>query len=583
MSYQLKVIKDQPIGFWPLDETTGTVAIDYSGCGNNGSYQNGYTNGLMPLVSGGVQGSIIRDNTSISLPILNNYYGNSGYPAIADTNSLDNDFSLEVWFYPNIVSVDETVILADSNSEVGIYYEDGDIVFKFGQYITRYTLAHISKSHYIVASYSPSYINLYIDAVLVSTTAITEPVSLSESGLSLSIGPAPTGDTFIVDAPAAYRYELKPYQINSHYSDLESIPPFQVAFPDGGRIFEIYDNNISTAYSYSYPGNKPWNYLITDGLYYNSEEQYISVSKTTDSLPAIIELYDFISIPSGIEASSSKIEWNGTNGVDVFVSLDGVAYDPCVSGSQIPNFTLSDFSLETGIYLKIVISTSDSSKFIPRLYSLALSFYNDHILYSSNSPDYISAFGDTLFSLGGYRKPILSRDSRNGIRAFNDSGFYINTEEMIKSIEFFYTPTLINNGSLVSSVSGLGAASNYSWSSGTVSKTNIAAIYVNGINKTSETNTSQVFKEQSGLQHIVIVFSSPISEQIKFNHSSAGSSSSLYQNIALYTDELNSTKVSEHYNLYTERSISVSDDSSIQLTESAVSSYNYDWIVIQNV
>lgn len=34
MTYKLKVIKDYPIGFWLLDEISGNVAEDNSGCGN---------------------------------------------------------------------------------------------------------------------------------------------------------------------------------------------------------------------------------------------------------------------------------------------------------------------------------------------------------------------------------------------------------------------------------------------------------------------------------------------------------------------------------------------------------------------
>jgi len=31
MSYQLKVIKDYPIGFWPLDESSGSTAAEQLG------------------------------------------------------------------------------------------------------------------------------------------------------------------------------------------------------------------------------------------------------------------------------------------------------------------------------------------------------------------------------------------------------------------------------------------------------------------------------------------------------------------------------------------------------------------------
>jgi hypothetical protein len=64
MSYQLKVIKDNPVGFWALDETTGTTASDISGCGNSGTYSGGITNGLIPLIPGGLQGSLITNSKS---------------------------------------------------------------------------------------------------------------------------------------------------------------------------------------------------------------------------------------------------------------------------------------------------------------------------------------------------------------------------------------------------------------------------------------------------------------------------------------------------------------------------------------
>ena len=53
MSYYLNVIKDSPIGFWKLDESSGTIAADSSGCGNNGTYTGSFSSNIMPLVYGG--------------------------------------------------------------------------------------------------------------------------------------------------------------------------------------------------------------------------------------------------------------------------------------------------------------------------------------------------------------------------------------------------------------------------------------------------------------------------------------------------------------------------------------------------
>lgn len=579
MSYQLKVIKDQPVGFWALDEISGTSASDSSGCGNSGTYSGGITNGLIPLIPGGLQGSLITNSKSISFPIVNNYYGSSSYASLADKNSLDNDCSFEVWFYPKFITTNETVIFGNSTDLVGLFYDSGDIVFKFGQYTARHTLSHISKSHYIVGTYSPSEIKLYVDGEIKSTTSITDPPSLSQSGLTLNAGPTlSASDSFVIDAPAVYRHALQISKIINHYSEIQPIPAQQVAFPDSGRIFEIQDDNISTAYSYSYPGNKPLNYLIADGLYYNTEEEYISIVKSDLGGAASVEVLDFISIPSGIEANSSKIEWSGSNGIAVSINDQ-----PCVNGGEIPNYSIDSFSSETGLNIKITISSSDVSKYIPRLYGLSITLYNDQSVFASNSADYINHLSTESFTLGSKKYPILSRDSRNGIKTFSGCGFNLNTEELISTVEFFYTPSALSNSGLISSVSGTGAASSYSWiTSGTVSKTNIAGIYVNGVNKTSQTSISNLFSAGE-IYHVVIVYTSPISGVFKFNSSAAGSVAATYQNIALYPTAFDSTKVSEHYALYTQRSISVADDSSMTMTENGTSVYNNDWLVIQNI
>lgn len=133
MSYQLKVIQDQPLGFWALDETSGTAAADSSGCGNSGTYSGGITNGLMPLIPGGLQGSLITNTKYISFPIVNNYYQNSDYAGIADKDSLDSDCSFEAWVYPKITTTDEIVLFGNTTDSIGLFYESGDIVFSIQQ------------------------------------------------------------------------------------------------------------------------------------------------------------------------------------------------------------------------------------------------------------------------------------------------------------------------------------------------------------------------------------------------------------------------------------------------------------------
>jgi hypothetical protein len=69
MSYYLSVIKDSPSGFWKLDESTGSVAYDSSGCGNDGQYFGSILNTTMPIVCGGQTATKIT-NTNYILKIF---------------------------------------------------------------------------------------------------------------------------------------------------------------------------------------------------------------------------------------------------------------------------------------------------------------------------------------------------------------------------------------------------------------------------------------------------------------------------------------------------------------------------------
>ncbi len=302
-----------------------------------------------------------------------------------------------------------------------------------------------------------------------------------------------------------------------------------------------------------------------------------------------VVLEDFITIPSGPTIDSSIIEWYGDNGITIETSVDGVTYQSCVNGRSIPQYKLGSFHASRNLYLKITMSTTDDSKYLPRLDSISIRFYNDQKMYAQNSTSYFTTLegqsGVTApeVNLSNNNYPILSRDKRNGLKVVQDSGFDIVTDRLTQTIEFFYTPYALTNSGLISSSAGTGYyASNYSWASGTISKTNISAIYVNGVNKTSQTNVANVFT-QGELHYVVIVFTTPISDAIKFNYLASGAVPALYQNIILYETAFDSTDAQLHYDLYMGTSPTVLDDSSFTVTENSVTAYNNDWLVYQTV
>jgi hypothetical protein len=217
-------------------------------------------------------------------------------------------------------------------------------------------------------------------------------------------------------------------------------------------------------------------------------------------------------------------------------------------------------------------------------------FYKDQVLYSPSNPDYIytiegtSGFASKDITLGRIKYPILSRQKLNGLTTADGAGFKINTAESIRTIEFFLTLSdLTSNSILSSTANGDFVAARYSWATnGTITKSNISAIYVNGVDKTSQTNVSSVFTSNE-LYHVLMVTSGPITGTILFNHASTGGPSSLYQYISYYPSAFDSQLALSHYNMHIGRSATIADDSSITLTENSVDFYDNDWTVLQSI
>lgn len=620
MSYYYNVISDNPIAYYKLDETAIAAvndytellevyssyteldtlvstynyllyptANDYSGYDNNGVYGGAPENGLMTLVPGNLVSSKINNQHYIEYSTTKDYTGSASAGGFGTKYTFDNDFTLEGWIYPKIITNNKTPLFADSINNIGVFYEKGNITFAIDYEEITYTIPYLNKAMYVVATYTNDSISFYIDGKLVINKFLSN-FAFTNNSITLKSGPTlDADDYFLINSFAIYRYALNTTQIQTHYNSAQLLPPIQISETDQGRMFEIYDTNIATQFKYSYPANKAWVNFVNEDLYYNENDDALEILQTSTAQSKTVILNDFITIPLGPDMDSSKIEWDGNNGITVEVSLDDITYIECTNGMPIPGYTLDSFNADRILYLKITMDTTDASKFLPKLDNLSITFYNNQLVYASNSPDRIYTLeGETNvsnydISFGNKIYPILSRDDRNGIKMTQDSGFNIMTNKLIKTIEFFYTPDALTDSKLVSSLSDtIYNASSYLWrNSGTISKINISAIYVNGINKTSKTAVSDVFKVGE-LHHVIIIFSDPISDEIRFNHSLYGSVPALYQNITLYESQFDSTKALQHYNLYIGAATTILDDSSLTMTENSVEYYNNDWLVVQN-
>jgi hypothetical protein len=579
MSYQLKVIKDHPICFLPLDESSGTTAIDISGCGNSGTYVGGLQSNILPLIPGGVAGNLINSTKSITLSTTKDFYGSTVSGGFANKYTSQNNFSLEVWVYPKIVSTSRTILMADSASGIGIYYEAGSLVFKLQDQELYYTLNNTNKVMHVVATYSQSSMSLYVDGYNVATKSITG-FKFTNTTLALAIGPSSGSDYFIVDAPAIYREVLTSEIIKSHFiAGTFHINPIQFIRTDGGKLFNLNDEFIKPVYRYNLTELK--NY-INDDVYYDKANQALTFYKTDTVLSKSLVINDIINIPVDFGATTSKAYWKADKNVTVESSLDGITYTQCENGKALPNYNKSTSISANVIFIRITMSTTDASKYLPKLSSVKIDFYQSIDVYSENSGYYATSTSD--YSLGSFNYPPLLRHKNNGLQTKAAAGFNIPVTDSVSTIEMFFTPSDLTANNLISVAStGSYAASEYSWNTGgTITKTNISKIYVNGVDRTTQTSISNVFLADN-LHHIVLVLTQPASGILKFNYSTSGGPSSLYKNIAIYGYQMSQALATEHYGSYIARPNILISDTSFTLTDSAPKAYNSDWVVIQTI
>jgi hypothetical protein len=581
MSYQLKVIKDYPIGFWPLDESSGTTAADISGCGNNATYVGSPAANMLPIIPGGGSGTKITNTAYITIPTSKDFYGSTVSNGLGNKYSSDNDFTLELWVSPSIQSSNVTTLFADTTDGIGLYWEKGDVIFKVSATEQiRWAVTYSKKAMHIVGVYSVNSISLYIDGTQVGVKTIAPNFKFTNTSLDLQIGPtSDAGDSFVVDAPAVYRYGLNSTAITRHYNDANYyIQPIHVVNPEDGILFSCSDRAKKIDFSYTYGVDNEWEDFVNSDTYYDDKGKYLAFIPTTTVQSKSFVINDFLFIPMESGFTDSKIEWRNELGVIVETSADGTNYLPCVNGEAIPQYKKGGFGTSGLLYIRITMSTTDASKFLPRLSYFSIRFYSQSLIYADNHNSYIES--DNQFAVGSLNYSPILRHYNNGIRPNSGYGFKMNTGLNINTIEMFFTPKTTGANTLFYDPT---TSTKYAWNgSGTVSKASISAFYVNGVDKTSQTNISN-FLVAGEPHHIILVLSAPVTGNLQFNYQTTGGPDNLYNNIAIYNRSLTQADVTTHFNLYCGRPATVVTDPVIDLTELSPVYYDNDWIVLQSI
>ena len=581
MSYKYTVLQDKPTSFYMLDEIrSGTVGnylnltsrfatyqdlkdngvsysaisglpiYDYSGNANDGYAINASTKELMPIVPGTIRGTEILSDTEIAFKV----------PGIATKYYSDNSFAIEMWVKLPIQSSSSQMLLGDISNSFGLYYEGSNIVFKINGYNCFYKVSRKEALH-VVAQFSSNKIWLVINGIEVSSTSLNN-YKFNNSDIGFKIGPSI--NTFFVDAVAFYRFNLSSSQINKHYAEgTKEINYSQIVSADNGYLFSINASRIKLALQYSYPEYKSWDELADDGVLVSQDKRYLYFAKTNTAQSTSFEFIDEIFIPSHIGVTTSQIYWDeDVAEIKVYVSPNKLAWSECTNGSPMPLFNKNDNLISDILYIKVVISSTNTSTDFTKLKSIRINFFKNKDVYADNFGYSISSAYD--YSIPEFNSKVLSYNKYNGIKMYNGHGFSVNSSLSVKTIEMIYTPGAGENV-LISTPSA-----RYEWSaSGTVTKSGISAIYVNGINRQSSTNIGD-FLVKGVPHHVVIILSSPASSGLKINQNQADTKSGqdqLYSNLAIYEYELFDYQIAKHYQLYTDNVINIIDDTSFSIAE----------------
>lgn len=214
VSYQAVVLADNPISYWRLGESSGTIATDVMGL-HNGTYVSSPTLG--------VAGAIVNDtNTAVDFTGSQKYVNVAGYTTIPPTT-----ITLEAWI--NAALFSDMVPAGWYTSQFNCCHlylvNTDDVSFVCMNDAVPLTIANVAGIntgwHHIAATHDGTSGRLYIDGALVAgPTAMTAPSGTSTYPFKIGNYGNDYGAGFTgkIDEPAVYGTALSVARILAHYN-----------------------------------------------------------------------------------------------------------------------------------------------------------------------------------------------------------------------------------------------------------------------------------------------------------------------------------------------------------------------------
>ena len=215
--YDTEILADSPVGYWKLNETSGTTAYDSSGNGNNGTLHGGITLNQPGPWSGGAAMT---------------FNGSTGYitvPALA--NAISGSFTVEAWAnYTNLTNTNGGEILStrqpnDESFDIDFQADLHSDIGTGSAWLTTaanasYTFS-LSTWYHVVMTVSTSSYSQYINGLLVNSSSLSGGTPLlTDSTHLINFGALNDSSQFLQGSLACiaiYSTALPPSRVLAHY------------------------------------------------------------------------------------------------------------------------------------------------------------------------------------------------------------------------------------------------------------------------------------------------------------------------------------------------------------------------------
>lgn len=483
MTYLYRVLRDSPIGIWPLD---GNV-LDQSGFDKNGTVT-GTLSANRPIVAGGISCYQFDGTDKLTLPISK--VMKSGKP-----------FSLEVWYKPDVIA-GTAALLARDNS--GIFASGSSISFNldFDTPISAtFDRVEVGNIYHIVAVYDgvDAYINVNSE---VNAVPVLAGSVFGDTSNNLRIE-ASNGSVFTVDSPAVYNYALKESTIRNHYAlGRYWAGVSDISGANGANVYRLWDGNTNLKQRIHIDTETDWREGgITGGAAIIGDVLTHQYDDATDAYLSGTWNYSYLFPDEDLTVSGARLSWDANvSNLSVEVSTDGgIVYRSVANGGEA--FGAQSLNDEFEVIVRVNLPAGQTKATV---YNLTLAVYTSKDVFGTDEDLPMAVSDEPNVSVAEFDHNPASFNNNTGMTfKSSNAGIFIPTDAEFgsyRAVEMtVYPDTLPTSGTILKA----GSATLTANGSGQWVASGLTSLFVNGQNASLGSPITIDAKKHT---HIIAVF-----------------------------------------------------------------------------